>query len=215
VLADVSFIHPLAVSFPRSAASAPGHAAALQDGDKRRDCYADHACSGYAFRAISFETLGWFSLGTMQFLYKATHARGCSLLRQRVPPAVSGAVQTPAPHAYGRCGPPHRFQGFRLDPLCTPCLFCADGLCSAAPEAALSSCHGFLPAFPLCSMLSLWFSWELTGCRSLVLAVLLALLFPAEPWYLPCLVPVCYIDEARTRKAKLSCGTSSMRAGRK
>jgi hypothetical protein len=74
VLADVSFIHPLAASYLRSAARTPGHAAALQDADKRRDYYADHACLGYTFRAISFETLGRFSPGTMQFLCKATHA---------------------------------------------------------------------------------------------------------------------------------------------
>jgi hypothetical protein len=74
VLADVSFIHPLAAAYLRSAARTPGHAAALGDADKRRDYYADHACPGYAFRALSFETLGRFSPGTMQFLSEATHA---------------------------------------------------------------------------------------------------------------------------------------------
>jgi hypothetical protein len=36
----------------------PGHAAALRDADKRREYFVDHSCPGYAFRAISFETLG-------------------------------------------------------------------------------------------------------------------------------------------------------------
>jgi hypothetical protein len=57
VLGDVSFIHPLA-AYLRSAARTSGHAAALQDADKRRDCYADHACPDYAFRTISFQKLG-------------------------------------------------------------------------------------------------------------------------------------------------------------
>jgi hypothetical protein len=74
VLADVSYIHPLAASYLRSTARTPGHAAALRDADKRRDYYADHACPGYAFRAVSFETLGRFSPGTMQFLSEATPA---------------------------------------------------------------------------------------------------------------------------------------------
>jgi hypothetical protein len=74
VLADVSFIHPLAASYIRSAARTPGHAAALRDADKRRDYFADHNCPGDAFRAISFETLGRFSPGAMQFLCEATHA---------------------------------------------------------------------------------------------------------------------------------------------
>jgi hypothetical protein len=74
VLADVCVIHHLAASNLRSAARTPGHAAALRDADKRRDYYADHACPGYAFRAISFETLGRFSPGAMQFLSGATHA---------------------------------------------------------------------------------------------------------------------------------------------
>jgi hypothetical protein len=74
VLADVSFIHPVAASYIRSAARTPGHAAALRDADKRRDSFADHICPGYAFRAISFESLGRFSPGAMQFLCEATHA---------------------------------------------------------------------------------------------------------------------------------------------
>jgi hypothetical protein len=56
------------------AARNPGHAAALRDADKRRDYYADHDCPGYAFRAISVETLGRFSPGAMQFLCEANHA---------------------------------------------------------------------------------------------------------------------------------------------
>jgi hypothetical protein len=74
VLADVSFIPPLAASYLRSAARTPGHAAALRDADKRRDYYADHACLGYEFRALSFEHLRQFSPGTMQILSEATHA---------------------------------------------------------------------------------------------------------------------------------------------
>jgi hypothetical protein len=74
VLADVSFIHPLAASYIRSAAGTPGYARALRDADKRRDYFADHNCPRYAYRAISFETLGQFSPGAMQFLCKATHA---------------------------------------------------------------------------------------------------------------------------------------------
>jgi hypothetical protein len=74
VLADVSFIQPLAASYLSSPARTPGHAAALRDADKHRDYYADHNCPGYAFRAISFGTLGRFSPGTMQFFCEATHA---------------------------------------------------------------------------------------------------------------------------------------------
>jgi hypothetical protein len=74
VLGDVSFIYPLAASYLRSATRTPGHAAALRDADKSRDYYADHACPGYAFRAISFEALGRFRPGAMQFLCEATHA---------------------------------------------------------------------------------------------------------------------------------------------
>jgi hypothetical protein len=48
VPADVSFIHPLAASYIRSASRTPGHAAALQDAHKRRDNFADHNCPGYA-----------------------------------------------------------------------------------------------------------------------------------------------------------------------
>jgi hypothetical protein len=57
-----------------SAARTPGHAAALRDADKRRDYFADHNCPGYAFRAISFETLGQFRPGAMQYLCEAIHA---------------------------------------------------------------------------------------------------------------------------------------------
>jgi hypothetical protein len=74
VLADVSFIHPLASSYIRSAARSPGHASALRDASKLRDCFADHNCPGYAFRAISLETLGRFCPGAKQFLCEATHA---------------------------------------------------------------------------------------------------------------------------------------------
>jgi hypothetical protein len=74
VLADVSFIHPLAASYLRSVARTPGHAAALRDADERRDYFADHKCPRYVFRAISFATLGRFSPGAMQFLCEATHA---------------------------------------------------------------------------------------------------------------------------------------------
>jgi hypothetical protein len=73
VLADVSFIHPLAASYICSAVRTLGHAAALRDAEKRRDYFADHDCPGFAFRAISFETLGWCSPEAMQFLYEATH----------------------------------------------------------------------------------------------------------------------------------------------
>jgi hypothetical protein len=73
VLADVSFIDPLAASYIRSAARTPGHAAAPRDAGKRRDCFADHNCPGYAFRVICFETLGQFSPGAMQFLCEANH----------------------------------------------------------------------------------------------------------------------------------------------
>jgi hypothetical protein len=74
VLANVSFIHLLAASYIRSAARTPGHAAALRDADMRWDYFADHNCPEYAFRAISFETLGRFSPGAMQFICEATHA---------------------------------------------------------------------------------------------------------------------------------------------
>jgi hypothetical protein len=74
VLGDVSFIHPLATSYPRAAARTRGHAAALWDADKRREYYTDHACPGYACRAISFEALGQISTGAMQLLCEATHA---------------------------------------------------------------------------------------------------------------------------------------------
>jgi hypothetical protein len=73
VLADVFFIHPLAASYLHSAACTPGHAAA-GDADKHRDYNADHTCPGYVFRTKSFETLGRFSPGAMQFLCEATHA---------------------------------------------------------------------------------------------------------------------------------------------
>jgi hypothetical protein len=74
VLADVSFVHPMAASYVRQAARNPGHAAARRDADKRREYYADHNCPGYAFRPLSFETLGRFSSGAMQFISEATHA---------------------------------------------------------------------------------------------------------------------------------------------
>jgi hypothetical protein len=38
---------------------------------RRRDYYTDHACPGYAFRAICFETLGRFSPSAMQLLCEA------------------------------------------------------------------------------------------------------------------------------------------------
>jgi hypothetical protein len=74
VLGVVSFIHPLATLYHHAAARTPGHVASLWDADKRQDYYADHACPRYAFRAISFEILGRFSSGAMQFLCEATHA---------------------------------------------------------------------------------------------------------------------------------------------
>jgi hypothetical protein len=74
VLGDISFIHPLASSYVHLAARTPGHAAARRDADKRRDYYADHNCPGYMFRAISFETLGRYSPGAMQFINEVVHA---------------------------------------------------------------------------------------------------------------------------------------------
>jgi hypothetical protein len=74
ILANVSFIHPLAASYIHSAARTPGHDAALRDPAKRRHYFADPNCPGYAFRATSFETLGRFSPSAMQFLCEATHA---------------------------------------------------------------------------------------------------------------------------------------------
>jgi hypothetical protein len=57
-----------------SAACTRGHAGALRDANKCRDCFTDHSCPENAFRAISFETLGPFSPGAMRFLCEATHA---------------------------------------------------------------------------------------------------------------------------------------------
>jgi hypothetical protein len=55
VLADVSFIHPLAASYVHSTTRNPGNAAALRDADKRWDYFADHNCPGYSFHAISLK----------------------------------------------------------------------------------------------------------------------------------------------------------------
>jgi hypothetical protein len=74
ILADVSFIHPLAASYIQCAACTLGHVAALRDADKRQDYFADHNYPDYAFCATFFETLGRLSPGAMQFLCKATHA---------------------------------------------------------------------------------------------------------------------------------------------
>jgi hypothetical protein len=74
VVACVSFIHPLVVSYLRSRARSPGHSITPSDAKKRRDYYADHACPRCAFCAVSFETLGCFSLSTMQFLCRVTIA---------------------------------------------------------------------------------------------------------------------------------------------
>jgi hypothetical protein len=74
VLANFSFIHPLAASYLGAVAGTPGHAVILRDADKHSDYYAHHACPGYAFRAISFETLGRFSPSAMQFLCSVTRA---------------------------------------------------------------------------------------------------------------------------------------------
>jgi hypothetical protein len=52
VLADVSFIHPLAASYTQSAVRTPSHTAALRNANKRQEFLADHDCPGYAFRAI-------------------------------------------------------------------------------------------------------------------------------------------------------------------
>jgi hypothetical protein len=53
VLADVSFIHPLAAPYTGYAARSPAHAAALRDADECRDYFANHNCPGQAFRKRS------------------------------------------------------------------------------------------------------------------------------------------------------------------
>jgi hypothetical protein len=72
VLAAVLFVHPLAASYVCQAASTPGQAEARLDAHKRRDKCEDHQCSSYAFRGITFETLGRFSPGAMQLICEAT-----------------------------------------------------------------------------------------------------------------------------------------------
>jgi hypothetical protein len=73
-------VHPLVASYADSVACmrTSGHdvALGLRDADKRRDYYADHGFLGYAFRAISCETLGRFSPGATQFefLFESSHA---------------------------------------------------------------------------------------------------------------------------------------------
>jgi hypothetical protein len=83
VLADVSFIQPLAASYIRSAPHTPGHAAALRDANKRHNSFADHNCPEYAFRTIFFEALGPFTPGAMQLLCKAIRDVFCQPSHQR------------------------------------------------------------------------------------------------------------------------------------
>jgi hypothetical protein len=79
---------------------------------QRRDYYADHACPGYAFRAISFETLGRFSAGAMQ-----------SSAKPPTPPfSTPGTSVTPAL------------------PMCTAnCLWCSVATCPACLPMLLAS----------------------------------------------------------------------------
>jgi hypothetical protein len=88
ILADVSFIHPLAQTYLRRAAQEAGSAARLRDSQKVRDYLRDHNCPGHTFRPVSFETLGRYSEGAMQFIREVAHGA--------FPGAHSGRVR-------GRC----------------------------------------------------------------------------------------------------------------
>jgi len=73
VRGDVSVIEPLASTYVAHAAATPGSAALRRDRDKRTAYFRDHDCPGYHFRPLSFESLGRYSPGAMQFLREAAH----------------------------------------------------------------------------------------------------------------------------------------------
>jgi hypothetical protein len=105
LLADVTFIYPLAASYLPSTARTPGHAAALRDAQKKKQI-GDHASPQRGF-----------GLGTSAGTARVPPASPMCTASSHEPstaPLIS-AVPLSVPHAYGCCGPPHLAHGFGLD----------------------------------------------------------------------------------------------------